>query len=63
MQLGLNNETDIETIIKIKLKTREDYKHVLSMIWEGIITEHLKSNGRHVRQHKDNPRRMLYKHW
>ena len=62
-KLGMPYDSNVQAIIKEKLRSREDYKNVLSHIWEGIITEHLKANGRHVRQHKDNPRYMLFKHW
>ena len=62
-KLNLHHEADVDKIIAEKLNSREDYKNMLGFIWEGIITEHLKSKGRHVRQHKDNPRRMIYKHW
>jgi hypothetical protein len=62
-KLHLPVDTTTEQIMATKLTVRDDYKAVLACVWEGIITEYLQSIGRHVRQHKDNPRRMLYKHW
>ena len=61
--LGLDCDTPLEKMMKMKLNCRDDYNYVLNCIWEGIVTEYLKTIGQRVRQYKDNPRRMAFKYW
>jgi len=58
-----SKEQTIDAIFAQKLTTFEDYRHVLSFMWEGVITEYLKLIGKRVSNFRQDPRVAVLGAW
>lgn len=53
----------IDSIFRDKLNTYEDYRELLSFMWEGIIIEYLRKIGRKISNFREDPRITVLRHW
>ena len=67
-QLGMHDKrskaTRIQKIFQLHLQQGEkSYTNLLSLIWEGIIIEYLRTVGRTIRSYTQDPRSFVMKYW
>jgi len=60
---GSSKSETIDWIFSSKLNNYEDYRELLSLMWEGIVVEYLRKIGKKVSNFREDPRITVLRHW